>query len=174
MEKKKVDRDSPMSAYYSRVKSPQSDPSQTVADSTLRDVWNNIQQNHVPPTILTSWAKEAFPSKMEYLAFKSRFIYSMATQSIVAHAYGFNQVHPSKWLLDRETGAIQVHAQKMDNLRANQYTPSIRLTPNLLNFAQICGSKHALVEAVQELGQNFKASKIEYDLRVQESDFNIF
>ena len=91
---------------------------------------------------------------MEYLAFKSRFIYSMATQSIVSHAYGFNQVHPSKWLLDRETGAIQVHGQKMDNLRANQWTPSLRLTPNLLNFAQICGSKHALVEAVQDWLKN--------------------
>ena len=125
-----------------------------VADSTLRDVWNSIQQNHIPPTILTNWAKEAFPTKMEYLAFKSRFIYSMATQSIVSHAYGFNQVHPSKWLLDRETGAIQVHGQKMDNLRANQWTPSLRLTPNLLNFSQICGSKHALVEAVQDWLRN--------------------
>ena len=131
---------------------------EAVADSTLRDVWNSIQQNHIPPTILTNWAKEAFPTKMEYLAFKSRFIYSMATQSIVSHAYGFNQVHPSKWLLDRETGAIQVHGQKMDNLRANQWTPSLRLTPNLLNFAQICGSKHALVEAVQDWLRNHLTS----------------
>ena len=125
-DKKKLDRDSPQTSYYTRIKSPQLESATPLADSALRDVYNNIQQNYVPPTILQSWARESFPTKMEYLAFKSRFLYSVATQSIISHGYGLNCVHPSRWLIDRSTGAIYVQSQKMDNTRPSGFLPPFR------------------------------------------------
>ena len=116
-----------MTSYYSRIKSPQVENAPPVADSTLRDIYNNIQQNYIPPTILLNWAKESFPTKIEFLSFKSRFLYSVATQSIISHSYGLNSVHPSKWLIDRSTGAIFVQSQKMDNSKPTGFLPPFRI-----------------------------------------------
>ena len=93
--KKKLDPMGPVNFYYSRIKSP-IDKNTMNNDSVLREVFDNIQKNYVPPTILQDWARETYGNRIEYLAFKSKFLYSLATHSIITYGYGLSQ----EWFYD--------------------------------------------------------------------------
>ena len=77
----------------------------------LREVFQNIQENYVSPTILSDWARETYGTQIEYIAFKSKFLYSIATQAIVSMGFGLSAVHPDQWLIERSTGAIYIQVR---------------------------------------------------------------
>ena len=140
--KKKLDPQGPVNFYYSKVKSP-IDMNTHNSESTLKEVFDNIQKNYVSPNILCDWARETYGNRTEYLAFKSKFLYSLATQSIVSYGYGLCQVHPDQWLIEKKTGSIYIHGQRMEN------NFNFRLSPGLAKFTTICQSRHALLEAIE-------------------------
>ena len=79
----------------------------------LREVFQNIQENYVSPTILSDWARETYGTQIEYIAFKSKFLYSIATQAIVSMGFGLSAVHPDQWLIERSTGAIYIQVRTL-------------------------------------------------------------
>ncbi|CAG5107634.1 Oidioi.mRNA.OKI2018_I69.chr1.g3420.t1.cds [Oikopleura dioica] len=148
---KKQDRDSPLSSYFSRISSPQKE--NAPSDSLLKETFSNITHSYVPKDIFFNWAKSTFPSHVDFLAFKGRFLLSIAVQSVVSYCYNLNAVAPSRWLIDRKTGSLFIIGQKIESSSPK----SIRLTPNLMSILTFCGSPHALVEAIQSTCQSMLA-----------------
>ena len=99
----------------------------------LREVFQNIQENYVSPTILSDWARETYGTQIEYIAFKSKFLYSIATQAIVSMGFGLSAVHPDQWLIERSTGAIYIQVRKSDRENPNDILNSEKFSFSSLN-----------------------------------------
>ena len=140
--RRKLDPQGPLNFYYSRVKSPM-EKGQTNSEAVLREVFDNIQKNYVSPGILSDWAKQTIGNRVEFLSFKNKFLYSVATHSLISYGYGLGEVHPDQWLIEKHSGRIFIQGQKMDNCK------TFRLTPSLSDFTTICRSRHALKESIQ-------------------------
>jgi len=148
---KKQDRDAPLTSYYARIPSPQKGT--PLSDSLLKELFANITHSYLPKDTFLNWAQATYPSHVDFLTFKGRFLLSIAVQSVVSYCYNLNAVPPSRWLIDRKTGSLFIMGQKIES----GMPKSIRLTPNLMSMLTFCGSPHALVEAMQSTCQSLLA-----------------
>lgn len=150
--KMKIEYDAPITRYYERLAEIQQRGSQTNR-VTLRDIFEDIQSNMIPRTILKDWASKTFNSATDYWTFRKMFTLQLSLCCIIEYAFHLTRLNADMMYLHRETGLVNVSYFKFDldditgELNSTRPVP-FRLTPNIAEFLTNVGISGPLKASV--------------------------
>jgi transformation/transcription domain-associated protein len=134
----KVDYDSPITKYYERLTEIQQRGSQT-SYVTLRDIFNEVQRNMIPKTVLKDWATKTYNSATNYWTFRKTLTLQLSLCCVLEHAFHLTRLNADMMYLHQDSGLLNISYFKFDlddstaELNTIKAVP-FRLTPNIVEF----------------------------------------
>lgn len=147
-----IEYDAPITRYYERLAEIQQRGSQTT-HLTLRDIFNEIQMNMIPKTVLKDWASKSFPSATDFWTFRKVFTIQLSLWATVEYSFNLTRLNPDMMYLHQDSGLINASYYKFDldevSGEMNTVKPvPFRLTPNIAEFVSNIGVLGSLTSSI--------------------------
>jgi transformation/transcription domain-associated protein len=138
-----IEYDAPITRYYERLADIQQRGSQTT-HLTLREIFNDIQMNMIPKTVLKDWTSKTFASATDYWTFRKMFTVQLSLWATVEYSFNLTRFNPDMMYLHQDSGLINASYFKFDldeiSGEMNTIKPvPFRLTPNIAEFISNIG-----------------------------------
>ncbi|KAF0288488.1 Transformation/transcription domain-associated protein [Amphibalanus amphitrite] len=166
---KGIEHDAPISRYYDRLASIQSQGGST-SHRVLRENLRDVQSTMVPRTLLRDWAAFTYPSATAYWMLRKTLTLQLALLGLAEYVLHLTRLAPEMMYIHQDSGLVAVSYFKFElddaagELVSNRPVP-FRLTPNLAELVTQVGVMGpltaAMVAAARCLSQpNYKLSAI--------------
>ena len=132
---KGIEHDAPISRYYDRLASVQSQGGST-SHRVLRENLRDVQNTMVPRTLLRDWAAFTYPSATAYWMLRKTLTLQMSLLGLAEYVLHLTRLAPEMMYIHQDSGLVAVSYFKFElddtagELVSNRPVP-FRLTPNL-------------------------------------------